>query len=747
MNPVAAVRSFLRNLGPVEQAQIVASTAVIVSMGTIISAMVVTGQSPRLMDFISILTVGLIGYVSVYFSLQYSRQLDEQRRQLMALYNIVEAVSRVAELDVVLRTALDKMGTLLNTRHGWVYLLEGDRLTLTCSQGTDLDFFSSNPASTAAPSAWLNQPRVERERPAETTGRIGPALKALGIQFWASVPLKTKDAPAGVLIVAGESYDIFTPKQAELMEAFGNHISVAISNARLFERLRQSEQRYLDLFENAPDMYLSVDRRHRIVGCNTTGASMLGSPREAVVGLPFESLFVESRRDNVRAAVDAMFTDGRGLRDMEEQMRGQNGQTFFVNLNSSLVFDETGATVNARIVARDISDRKKMEGAILHAQKIDSIGNLAGGVAHDFNNILSAILGSASIMRRHLPEKAKFSKYVEIIESSARRGSSLTRQLLTFARKTETFIKPVNINQLIGETLTLFERSVSKEIRIVTSLSEQGAVVNGDDGQIQQALLNLFLNARDAMPEGGTLTISTSLILADAHTPSQFSSVKPGPFVVIQVSDTGHGIAREMHNRVFEPFFTTKDHGTGLGLSVVYGVVQAHGGFINLESSVGKGTTFSLYLPRVTVTSRTEERRRRIRLPHGTERVLIIEDEVSVAEIASDMLSGLGYTTHIAGNGREGLAFYRTRRADVDLILLDINMPEMGGKEAFELLRAENPAVPIIIVTGYGRDTLETSSFSSAVDAFMEKPFQLETMALTVRQVLDKRIPQPAPVS
>jgi len=746
-NPVASVRQFLQKLGPVEQAQVVASTAVIVMMTTIISAMVITGQSPRLMDFISILTVGIIGFVSVYFSLQYSRLLDEQRQQLLALYTIAGAVSRVAELEIVLETALDRITDLLKTPYGWIYMFDGTTLVLKHSRGTTLDFMDIQGTNGQPLSVWLNQPRVEREFLSEEPVHISADLKTMGVQFWASIPLKTKDLVAGTLIVAGSQYDMFTPKEAELLEAFGNQISIALNNAQLFDRLKKSERQYIDLFENAPDIYLSVSREHTIAGCNTTGAAMLGLPRDNIIGRHFESLFLAERREEIRTLVDRMFTEGRGLKDVEEQMTGQDGKHFFVNLNSSLVFDQAGSTVNARIVARDISERKMMEGAILHAQKIDSIGNLAGGIAHDFNNILSAILGSASIMRRRLTDRSKMYKYVEIIESSARRGSSLTRQLLTFARKTETIAKPVNINEIILETLRLFERSVSREIEVRTFLSDEAVIVNGDDGQIQQAILNLFLNARDAMPNGGTLAISTNVIIADAHTTSQFSSIKPGPFVVITVSDTGSGISREIQNRVFEPFFTTKDHGTGLGLSVVYGVLQSHGGFINLESTPGRGTTFSVYLPRIHAVAQTTGRPKRPRLPHGQENILIIEDEISVCEIARDILANLGYTVYTAHDGKSGVEFYRTRQGTIDLILLDINMPVMGGREAFELLRGINPRIPIIIVTGYGKSVVETSSFSSHVSGFMQKPFQLETIALTVRNILDNKTLQPEPTS
>ena len=737
LNPRKGLRVFFQGLGPVEQAQMVASTAVVVTMATIIGVMIGTDQSPRFMDFVSIVTVGIFGITNVYFSLLNSRRLDEQRRQLLALNTVAEAVNRVVDLDFVLRTALAKITEVLDTPYGWIYLEDAGSLALTCAAGTDVDILAAIDPSPQSAHLWLNQPRVEREHRSKHDGKIPAALKTDGVQYWASMPLRTKETIAGVLVIAGRSYNMMSSKEAELVEAFGNHISVAIHNARLFARLRQSQREYADLFENAPDLYLSVNRQQTIVGCNTHGATMLESTPEQITGKPFATLCLPERQEAVQVLLERMFTQRRGLSNIEEKMGTSSGRSFHVHLNASLVFDESGDTVTARIVARDITERKQMEEALLHAQKIDSIGNLAGGIAHDFNNILAAILGSASIMRRHLSERSKLSKYVETIETSARRGSSLTRQLLTFARKTETIVSPVDINSLIQETLNLYQRSVSKEIVVRTNLANELLTVNGDDGQIQQALLNLFLNARDAMPEGGTLTVTSQLITADATTTNRFSSVRPGPFVEIRVTDTGRGMPREIHDRIFEPFFTTKDNGTGLGLSVVYGVVQNHKGFIDLETEEGKGTTFSLYFPH-TAGIHPEVRKRRPRLPHGKEHILVIDDEAPVCEVARDLLANLGYTVFVAHDGQEGVEFYRTRQASVDLVLLDINMPVMSGIEAFELLRGINPHLRIIIVSGYGKGVIETPRFSSEVNGFVQKPFQLDTLALKVRKVLDQ---------
>ncbi len=738
LNPITSIRRFLRSLGPVEQAQMVASTAVVVTMVTILSAMAATGQIPRLMDFISILAVGLIGFTSVYFSLLNSRRLDEQRRQLIAINTVADAVNRIVSLDEVLRTAITNMTSVLNTPWGWIYLYENNALVLQSTTVPALDFLAHAAPPGEPASRWLAQPRIERERLRDNGGRIPAALKREGIQSWTSIPLRTKETIAGVLVVAANSYDLLAPKHAELVEAIGNTVSIALHNARLFDRLRKSEQQYADLFENAPDLYLSVDRQQTIVGCNRSGAALLGVSTASIIGKPFPFLFDPARGDAIRRMIDRMFAEGRVLKDVEEHVVTPRGAHLSVLLNASLVFDDAGAGRVARIVARDITERKKMEAALLHAQKIDSIGNLAGGIAHDFNNILAAILGSASIMRRHLSDRVRLARYVEIIESSARRGSSLTRQLLTFARKNETITAPVDIHALILETVDLFQRSVTKDIEVHTNLSAEPVAVNGDDGQIQQALLNLFLNARDAMPEGGTLTIETTPMPGNAP-PAGAPAHLSGPFVEVRVIDSGRGIPRSIQDRIFEPFFTTKDNGTGLGLSVVYGVLQNHGGYISLDSQEGRGTTFSLFLPRQTMVVPGLARKRPQRLPRGSENILVIDDEPPVCEIAQDLLTSLGYTVFVAHDGREGVEFYRSRRATVDLILLDINMPVMSGTEAFEHLRKINPHVRIIIVTGYGKNAVDTPRLSSEVGGFVEKPFQIETLAFKVRKVLDQR--------
>jgi len=393
-----------------------------------------------------------------------------------------------------------------------------------------------------------------------------------------------------------------------------------------------------------------------------------------------------------------------------------------------------------RCVVRDITEKKKLEQKIMQAQKIDSIGNLAGGVAHDFNNILASILGSSSIMRRRMSESDKWFPFVEIIETAAKRGASLTRQLLTFARRSSVEIHPVDIHAILDETIHLFERSVNPNISIVKNLTRNLVVVNGDEGQIQQALLNIFINARDAMPEGGTLTIETSTVQYSDHDRGTVpGETRSGSYVSIRVVDSGAGMSREVQQRMFEPFFTTKEQGkgTGLGLSVVYGVVNGHGGYISVQSELQKGTAFTILLPRLPESFVARPSNVDKRIVGGKENILVVDDEEIVRSTISAMLIDLGYSVQSTKSGKEALDIL-AKKKKFDLVLLDMTMPEMGGKEVFERIRHLKTKAKVIISSGYSDTILGEDSFARKVDGFLQKPYQIEDLSRKIREVLDE---------
>jgi len=345
-------------------------------------------------------------------------------------------------------------------------------------------------------------------------------------------------------------------------------------------------------------------------------------------------------------------------------------------------------------------------------------------------------------------EGAAFSRGLTIMSSYpvVRRviaGDMHVLALLTFARKGSIQFKAIVINDIVDETLDLFERSIDKTITVRRNLNEEICLINGDDGQIQQAILNLLINARDAMPDGGSIIITTERIDVDTKLTNAIGEQRSGEFVAVSVRDEGTGMERATQQRIFEPFFTTKDQGkgTGLGLSVVYGVVNSHNGFITVQSEPRKGSEFTLCFPLLGEGSGLHRMRRKRPLARGKETVLVIDDEVDVGEVIGGMLENLGYDVAVVQSGLEALSAYE-KGDRYDVIILDMNMPEMGGKETFYRIKNMDPDVCVIVSTGYSNTSIDGTPFKEAIDGFLQKPYQLEELSKTMREVLSRRKPQ-----
>lgn len=739
-NIFIGIRIFYKSMGLIEQAQIVASTAVIVAMVTLITVRVVGGEQLGLLDFISVVTVGIFGFVSIFFALNYGRTLESQRRELLELNTIAEAVNYSVDLNDVLQSALIKVMQLMYADIGWIYLYENHTLVLKHYYGTSIPLFSPDLSISDATSHWIRIPGLQSTGTKTIRQNTTEKFRQEGIEILASIPLVRQGSFAGVLIIGSKDPKKFQSKKVALIQAFGNQISMALNNASLFEQVRQSEQLYADLYENSPDMYHSVDRRGYIVSCNQTESQLLGIPKERIIGNPLQNLYHPSQHKHLDVNLKKIFEQGQGLKSIEEQIQRADGTFIDVSVNTSLVYNSDGKPTIARMVLRDITEKKKMEAKILQAQKIDSIGNLAGGIAHDFNNILTAILGSASIMRRRILDNPRLLRYVDLIETTSRRGAAVTRQLLTFARKSNPHIARTDVNMIIDQTLKLFEVTTPKTIHIKCNLFKDSLIVDADEGQLQQALLNLCLNARDAMPQGGIIVINSNAVEINEADAVQLTDGHPGNYVLITIADSGAGISPEFLSRIYEPFFTTKDQGkgTGLGLSVVYGVVKSHNGYINVSSEVNSGTVFSIYLPLISnYQSIKRDEIKPKEIIGGKEHILMIEDEISVGDIGTDILEELGYKIERALNGREAISKLETTTEPFDLVILDMNMPRMGGRATFEYIKKHFSTIKVLVCSGYSATMLDDGKFTQSIDGFIQKPYEVDAFALKVRSILD----------
>ena len=731
------ISKFRASLGPLEQAQMVASTAVVVAMVTIVASRILSGYKLGWYDFVSVITVGIFGFLIVYFTLKYGRLLEEQKQELLALNKTAEAVNRSVEIPYLLQNALQEVKRLLDAEYGWIYHVENNKLAVSAMRGTEeLNLALFDREATLDDLSWIRAPRIQKKPPVEKPGKWSYGA----IESLASVPILMKDQLFGVIVIGSKNPEAFTNKHVDLMTAFANQIGVAMENAALFDRLRKSEERYMDLFEHSPDMYHIVNREGVIVSCNQTEASRLGYRKDELVGHPILKLYPPDYHQDARRLLREIFENSQEVKGLEEQMVRSNGELIDVSVNASIIYDESAQPVFMRAVARDITEKKKLEAKIVHAQRIDSIGNLAGGVAHDFNNILTSILGSTAIMMRKMKRTDPWYRFIEIIETAAKRGAGLTRQLLTFARKSSVQFRPIMVNDIVEETLHLFERSIDKTIDIKRILTDEICLVNGDDGQIQQALLNILINARDAMPDGGIITVQSAKINFDDQGPSLIAEARTGEYVALSITDNGVGMDKRTQQHIFEPFFTTKDQGkgTGLGLSVVYGVVNSHNGFITVQSEPEVGSQFTIYLPLLTGPENLRRPGKSVRLTRGGEHILVIDDEKDVGDVIGGMLTSLGYRVTIVDSGKKAIALYKKKKR-FDTVILDMNMPVIGGKETFFKLKELDPEVRVVISTGYTDRTAETSPLRDSVDGFLQKPYQMEELSKTLRVVLNRR--------
>lgn len=521
------------------------------------------------------------------------------------------------------------------------------------------------------------------------------------------------------------------------------------------ESLRKSEERFQLTARATNDLLWDWDIQTDEVWLNESSRTIFGYSPDNIED-KFELWLNGIHPEDIEAVRQSIYQ----FLDGDEQV--WTGEYRFARANGSyativdrriLLRDERRKPLRMLGSMRDISERKEAEKLLLESeerfqqsQKMEAIGTLTGGVAHDFNNLLTAILGNTQLALRNLsPEDATHPRLTEI-ERAGNRAAVLTRQLLAFSRRQHLERKCINLNDSVCELTTLLQRIIGEDVEVSVKCADDLSTIFGDAAQIEQVVMNLAVNARDAMPDGGKLIIETSNITLDASYCRRYPYVQPGRYVQIRVSDDGCGMDEETKARIFEPFFTTKEigKGTGLGLSMAYGIVKQHDGHINVYSEVGFGTSFKIYLP--IYEKQAEEKKQQARLPFlgGTETILVAEDEEALRNLAKDVLEASGYTVLLAKNGEEAIQIYVENRASIDLLLLDVVMPRMGGAEAFKKIRDAGGDLPVIYMTGYSSETVQNrfvkqnELFVGAEAAIIQKPYSVELIESKIREVLNK---------
>ena len=509
---------------------------------------------------------------------------------------------------------------------------------------------------------------------------------------------------------------------------------------RMRRELLQREELFRLITENAADMIAVVDSVGTRLYNSPSYERVLGySQQELHEASPYEWIHPEDQARVEGAALELQQT-GQGHR-IEYRMRHKNGSWRILESTASVISGPHGRSGNLVIVNRDVTDRRKLEEQFRQVLKMEAVGRLSGGIAHDFNNILGVIIGYSELLREQLEAKDPLVSCVDEILAAGRRGASLIRQLLAFSRQQVLEPKIIDLNAIVSDTEKMLRRLIGEDIELETVLDPGLAKIKADQTQIEQVILNLCVNARDAMPDGGKLIIHTeNTEMTEADIRRYSYPVKPGPYVLLTVSDTGIGMNAETQARVFEPFFTTKEKGkgTGMGLATVYGIVKQSDGYIEVHSEPGAGTFFKIYLPQATGTAEISEGDKKLTVPlreQGHETILVVEDESALRKLTVNVLPTLGYTVLAAANGKEAVELSQQYPDTIHLLLTDVVMPGMNGRALAEQLALTRPNMQVLYMSGHTGQGVGQGVLAPGSN-FIPKPFTREKLADKIRQLL-----------
>jgi len=682
------------------------------------------------------------------------RDITEQKRTEelnAALYAIAARSQSAEDLQQFFAAIHNIVGQLMNARNFYIALYDSQAQLLS------FPYFVDEEDPTPAPKPLgrglteyilrsgeplLVTPAVfeELERRGEVESIGTPSLD------WLGVPLKSGTACIGVLVVQTYNENTrFGERDREILKFVSQQLAATIEHKRYEEALRRSEARSRSLILSAAFGICRCTLGGRFLDVNPALINMLGHGSvEDLLKLDARREVFVNPQDLDRLAEDYRRTGS--LNGVELQWKRKDGRVIIVRLSgcAATISDEPEEVLE--LIAEDITDRRQLEEQLRQAQKMDAVGRLAGGVAHDFNNLLMVINGYTEVLLEQLEQGSAMHHKVQSIQQAADRAATLTRQLLAFSRKQLLELKVVDVNIVIGDMERLLRPLIGENIELVTRLSPETGHTRADAGQLEQVIMNLVVNAKDAMPEGGKLTVESSDVTV-RHSFREHRFIQPGRYAVISVTDTGHGMDKETQSRIFEPFFTTKEKGkgTGLGLSTVYGIVKQSSGYVFAQSELGAGTTFYVYLPRVEDSAEElSPAQSQQSEAGGCETVLLVEDEESVRELVRLTLAARGYKVLEAENGECGLRVSESFKENIDILITDVVMPGIGGRELAKKLLALRPGISVLYLSGYTEDAVITQGAPGPSTAFLQKPFTLQNLAKKVREVLRSK---PAPKS
>jgi PAS domain S-box-containing protein len=569
----------------------------------------------------------------------------------------------------------------------------------------------------------------------EETRKSGIRLDE-GLTTVVVVPIQQQGHVLGCINLASHTLNEVPEYSRRALEIVAAEIGNVIVYQRADLALRESEELFRLMAENITDMIAVIDLQGRRVYNSPSYRSILGSPGSLRGTDSFEQVH-PGDRDRIKQIFEETIRSGRGQRT-EYRLIANDGKIRNIESQGSVIAGRDGKPSGVVVVSRDITEKRRIELQYFRAQRMESLGTLAGGIAHDMNNILAPILLSINVLKTKM-HNLHDRKMIDLLEATANRGAELVKQVLAFARGTDSVRSPLQIRHLIDEIRKFTQGTFPPSISIEVNAPRDLWTIMGDPTQVHQILLNLCVNARDAMPDGGTITLTAENVTLDEHFARMFIEASAGPYVVISVKDTGTGIPPEIQEKIFEPFFSTKEtgKGTGLGLSTLYSIVKGHGGFINVFSEVGKGSEFKIYLP---ASEPVVEQAPHVKTPkspvgHG-ELILLVDDEVAVREISKISLEANGYSVITANDGAEAIALYAQRRDDIRLVVTDMGMPNLDGPALVRVLRNMNPGILIIGASGITEKFKPAGAREAGMNMFLAKPYTADRLLCAIHEVL-----------
>ncbi len=508
---------------------------------------------------------------------------------------------------------------------------------------------------------------------------------------------------------------------------------------RMEKELLNNTNRLTTIINTVPECVSLVSPDGSLLEMNTFGLGIVEAASiSQLAGKSLYTLIAPEYRAAYESVNKAVFQGSTST--LEYEIIGLKGTRRWVETRCAPLRNSEGAIIANLCVSRDNSEHKKLEAQLRHAHKMEAIGTLTGGIAHDFNNILTAIIGYGNILKLKIKPDDPIRAYVDQVLASTERATGLTQSLLAFSRKVVVTMRPVSLNDTVTRVEKLLHRLISENIELTTSLNAVDATIIADSGQIEQVLMNLVTNARDAMPDGGKLHIATGITSLGSDFINAYGYGKDGDYASVTVIDSGTGMDDKTRDRIFEPFFTTKEvgKGTGLGLSIVYGIIKQHNGYITCSSKLGHGSIFTLYLPLVRAVVPEQELKGSLMPRGGTETILIAEDDSDVRNLIGTVLRNFGYTIIEAEDGEVAVARFNEHKDGVHLLLVDAMMPRMDGKHAYDAIRAMKPSIKVLFMSGYNVSTMHEKGIMFGENDYLLKPISPEVLLQKIREVLDK---------